>query len=306
MRRVVLGAYSYLTFAIFLVAWLPILGAVALFARKNVRLRGQWMRHFGRTSARGIPLWRFRVEGKAPADIHHKPYVVVANHQSTADPWLLSSLRWDMRWIAKRSLFRAPVLGWLMRMGGDLPVERGEGASVRAMMAQARATLATGLPLMIFPEGTRSPDGQLQRFKDGAFDLAITAGVPILPVVVEGTHRCRPKGSKWFGDADATARVLAPIPTAGLTLADLPALREQVRDLIAGELASMQAAVASRARATAPVPAPAMVPTSDMALPAAVAAAVLTAASASARAVHGEQPVDGRPSADDAGDNSRT
>lgn len=284
MRRVVLGAFSYLSFAILLVAWLPILGVVTLLDRKDLRRRGRWMRRFGRVTARTVPLWHFRVEGEAPADIHDRAYVVVANHQSTADPWLLSSLPWDMRWIAKASLFRAPLLGWLMRMGGDLPVERGEGASVRTMMDGARRTLATGLPLMIFPEGTRSPDGELGRFKDGAFELAIASGAPILPVVIEGTHRCRPKGSKWFGDAHAVAKVLAPVSTEGLTLADLPVLREQVKAMIGAELRRLQA-IAADAAVAPPTPA-----SPELALPAAVAAAVLSAASAAPGAVVAEQP----------------
>ena len=220
MRRAVLGVFTYVGFAILLLAWLPILGIVTLLDRRDIRRRGRWMRRFGRVSARVAPQWRFRVEGRPPADIDRRAYVVVANHQSTADPWLLSSLRWDMRWIAKASLFRAPVIGWLMRLGGDLEVVRGQGASVKAMLAEARATLARGMSLMIFPEGTRSPDGELGRFKDGAFELAIASGAPILPVVVDGTHRCRPKGSWWFGEADAVAKVLPPIPTTGLTMAD--------------------------------------------------------------------------------------
>jgi len=236
MRRVVLGAYSYLEFGVLLLLWLPILGAVTLLDRSDVRRRGRWMRRFGRLTARLTPLWRFRIEGRGPVDIDRRAYVVVANHQSSADPFLLSSLPWDMRWIAKVELFRAPPIGWLMRMGGDLPVERGDGPSVRAMMADAKATLDGGLSLMIFPEGTRSKDGALGRFKDGAFELAIAAGVPILPVVLDGTHTCRPKGSWWFGDADAVARVLAPIPTTGMGAGDVAALRELTRARIAEEL----------------------------------------------------------------------
>lgn len=274
MRRAVLGVFTYVGFAILLLAWLPILGVVTLLDRRNIRRRGQWMRRFGRVSARVAPQWRFRVEGRPPADVDRRAYVVVANHQSTADPWLLSSLRWDMRWIAKASLFRAPVIGWLMRLGGDLEVVRGQGASVKAMLAEARATLARGMSLMIFPEGTRSPDGELGRFKDGAFELAIASGAPILPVVVDGTHRCRPKGSWWFGEADAVAKVLPPIATTGLTTADVPALREQVRATIATELVRLR---------NAPLPPVAALVAPDMALPAAVAAAMLTAASAAAK-----------------------
>ena len=270
MRRAVLGVFTYVGFAILLLAWLPILGVVTLLDRRDIRRRGRWMRKFGRASARVAPQWRFRVEGRPPADIDRRAYVVVANHQSTADPWLLSSLRWDMRWIAKASLFKAPVIGWLMRLGGDLSVVRGQGASVKVMLAEARATLARGLSLMIFPEGTRSPDGALGRFKDGAFELAIASGAPILPVVVDGTHRCRPKGSWWFGEADAVAKVLPPIQTTGLTLADVTLLREQVRATIATELVRLRNALPPVAALVAP----------DMALPAAVAAAMLSAASA--------------------------
>ncbi len=274
MRRAVLGVFTYVGFAILLLAWLPILGVVTLLDRRDIRRRGRWMRKFGRASARVAPQWRFRVEGRPPADIDRRAYVVVANHQSTADPWLLSSLRWDMRWIAKASLFKAPVIGWLMRLGGDLEVVRGQGASVKAMLAEARATLARGMSLMIFPEGTRSPDGELGRFKDGAFELAIACGAPILPVVVDGTHHCRPKGSWWFGEADAVAKVLPPIATEGLTMADVPALREQVRTTIATELVRLR---------NAPLPPVAALIAPDMALPAAVAAAMLTAASAAPR-----------------------
>lgn len=291
MRRVLLGAYSYLEFGVLLLLWLPILGLVTLLDRGDVRRRGRWMRRFGRVTSRLTPLWRFRVEGQGPADIHRAAYVVVANHQSSADPFLLSSLPWDMRWIAKVELFRAPVLGWLMRLGGDLPVERGDGDSVRTMLAEARRTLDRGLPLMIFPEGTRSRNGDLGRFKDGAFELAIAAGVPILPVVLDGTRTCRPKGSWWFGDADAVARVLAPIPTAGLGPADVAALREQVRDLIAAELPRLAADNAAVVAAPAPAPAPG----NDLALPAAVAAAVLTAASAADPLGEDTRPDDARP-----------
>jgi len=273
MRRAVLGVFTYVGFATLLVLWLPVLGLVTLLDRSDVRRRGRWMRRFGRVSARVAPQWRFRVEGAPPADIDRRAYVVVANHQSTADPWLLSFLRWDMRWIAKASLFRAPLVGWLMRMGGDLSVVRGQGPSVKKMLGEADATLASGLSLMVFPEGTRSPDGMLGRFKDGAFELAIARGAPIVPVVIHGTHRCRPKGSWWFGEADAVAKVLPPMSTVGMTLADVPTLREQVRARIAVEL--------ERLRNAPVVVVPAQPSAVDLALPAAVAAAMLTAASPS-------------------------
>lgn len=252
MRRVALGLFCYLQFFLLALVFLIPLGLVALFAPRDPgrRLRGRWIRRFGRAINTFNPLWHFRVEGAKPADIDSKPFVVVSNHQSSADPFLLSLLPWDMRWVAKIELFKKPLVGWLIHLGGDIPLHRGERASVEAMFAQCRATLAAGVSVMFFPEGTRSPDGHLQAFKDGAFQLAIETGTPVLPVVVQGTRACRPKGSLWFGEASAVVRVLAPVPTTGLTLADVPQLKARVREQIAVALAELEA------RATVEVEAP--------------------------------------------------
>lgn len=202
------------------------------------------MRRFGRTTSALTPVWRFSVDGQPPADILERGYVVVANHESTADPFLLSWLPWDMRWVAKEEIFKLPLLGQMMHLSGDIPLRRGERESVEKMMAECRRTLEHGLPVMMFPEGTRSPDGQLLPFKDGAFALAIAAGVPVLPVALAGTRNCRPKGSKWFGHARAHARVLPPIDSAGLSPGDVAILREQAREAIAAALPDVRALVA--------------------------------------------------------------
>jgi 1-acyl-sn-glycerol-3-phosphate acyltransferase len=94
---------------------------------------------------------------------------------------------------------------------------------------------------MMFPEGTRSPDGNLLPFKDGAFGLALRAKVPVLPVAIAGTREMRPKHSKWFGRANACAKILEPIPTTGMTLDDLPLLRERSRDAINAALPDLRA-----------------------------------------------------------------
>lgn len=242
MRRATLGLFAYLEFFLTSVFFLLPMGLVALFSKADpgMRVRGRWMRRFGRTTASLNPLWRFRVEGEGPARIATESFVVVANHQSTADPFLLSSLPWDMRWISKEELFRLPLIGWLMRLGGDIALRRGERASVEAMFRECHVTLKSGVSVMIFPEGTRSADGALGAFKDGAFQLAIEAQRPLLPLAVYGTRACRPKGSLWFGRASAVVRVLEPVPTAGLTLADLPKLKEQVRDRIATAVAELE------------------------------------------------------------------
>jgi 1-acyl-sn-glycerol-3-phosphate acyltransferase len=234
LRVALLGAWSYLTFGLSTLAFIPILGATALlFSRDPTRrIRGRMLRLFGRFNYRLTPIWRFSVEAAAPADVRESAYVVVSNHESSADPFLLSWLPWDMRWIVKEELFKVPLVGLLLRFGGDIALRRGERDSVARMLEECRRTLEGGMSIMLFPEGTRSRDGKLLPFKDGAFRLAIESHVPLLPLALAGTRRCRPKGSIWFGEALAKVRVLEPIPTLGMTLDDLPRLRDAARDRI--------------------------------------------------------------------------
>ena len=198
------------------------------------------LRFFGRANYRLTPIWRFSVDGTAPADIRERAYVVISNHESSADPFLLSWLPWDMRWIVKAELFRVPLLGLLLRFGGDIALRREKRDSIARMFEECRRTLAAGMSIMLFPEGTRSRDGRLLPFKDGAFRLVIEEQAPVLPLALAGTRSCRPKGSFWFGQAEAVVRVLAPIETAGMTLEDLPRLRALSRERIASAVEELR------------------------------------------------------------------
>lgn len=243
MANAVAGIYSYAEFGACVLAFLPVMAVSSVRHRGDPtqRMPGRWMRRLGRATGALSPLWRFTVEGAPPPDIDRRGYVVIANHESTADPFLLSWLPWDMRWVAKEELFRPPLTGWAMRFGGDIPLRRGEGDSVRAMLAECERALAAGISVMMFPEGTRSEDGALGRFKDGAFALAIRARVPVLPVAIAGTRQMRPKHSRWFGRAHACAKVLPVVPTEGLAEADVPALRDRCRDAISAVLPDLRA-----------------------------------------------------------------
>ncbi len=176
-------------------------------------------------------LWRFETEGEPPEG-PRRPYVVVSNHESYADIFLMSHFPWEMKWLSKHTIFQIPVMGWMMRMALDVPVRRGQRESAVAALNECRDRLARRVSVMIFPEGTRSRTEDLLPFKDGAFHLAIQARVPILPVALAGTRDCMAKGSFAFRRAHARARVLAPIATDGLTLADVPTLRERTRATI--------------------------------------------------------------------------
>jgi len=238
--------YTYAAFVACMGVTLPCVTVSNLLHRGELPRRpGRWVRFVGRTTAAITPLWSFSIEGTPPGDIETRPYVVVANHVSFADPFLLSSLPWDMQWVGKESLFKVPVMGWIMRLGGDIALRRGSGDSVRAMLDQCKRTLDGGLSVMMFPEGTRATKSGVQPFKDGAFDLAIDRQVPVLPVAIGGTEKCMRKGSSRLGRAKAIARVLEPISTAGKTAADLPAIREEARDRIVAGVAELEVKLAA-------------------------------------------------------------
>lgn len=195
--------------------------------------------HLGGRLFRGIaipvvgltPRWRFEISGEPPANPRN-PYVVVANHESFADIILLSLLPWEMKWLSKIEIIRIPVFGWIMWAARDIPVHRGMAASARAAMVQCQRRLSGRTSVMIFPEGTRSTGSEMLPFKDGAFRLAIDAGVPILPIAVRGTRNAIQRRDWRIGSAHARALILEPIPTDGLGHADIRDLKARVRSAI--------------------------------------------------------------------------
>jgi 1-acyl-sn-glycerol-3-phosphate acyltransferase len=216
-----------------------LLAATAPFDRNRV-VPGRFLRFVGVALSKLFPPWRLRVEGRWPAA--GGPFVVVSNHQSTLDILLLSRAPREMKWIAKEELFRIPWVGWMLRMSGDIPIRRGDAESGGEALARARAYLARGMSVMLFPEGTRSTTGKLLPFKSGAFRLAAEAGVPVLPIALHGTARGMPKGGPWVNPCRATARLLEPVDPAAYGPDGGNRLRDEVRRRI-------QAAVDELARA---------------------------------------------------------
>ncbi len=180
------------------------------------------------------PLWKVRVEGRERLP-WNGPAVLVANHLSILDILVLYALFRPFKWVAKAELFRIPCVGWNMVLNDYVRIERGDRESVRRMMEHCRAHLARGNPVLLFPEGTRSPDGRLQSFKDGAFKLAHDAGCPVIPVVVSGTGEALPKhGHVLRQRMQASVRVLPPIVADAQTSVD--ALKQAARAAIAAAL----------------------------------------------------------------------
>jgi 1-acyl-sn-glycerol-3-phosphate acyltransferase len=243
VARTVLSVWSWLVLGVVVLAWFPMVAVVRLVTAPFDPGRyaaGLLFRKLAVAHQRLNPLWTFRVTGTVPDD-PRRPYVVVSNHESFVDILLISHLPFEMKWLSKIDFFRYPLVGWMMRLAGDIPLRRGERESAIEALRLCRVRLEQKVSVMIFPEGTRSKTGELGAFKDGAFSLAIEAGVPILPLAVHGARDALRKHDWRFGSVEAEVRVLEPIATEGLTLDDVASLRERVRDRIAAELVSMRA-----------------------------------------------------------------
>lgn len=178
------------------------------------------------------PMWRIKVTGREKI----KPgqtYVMVSNHQSGADIIVLFLLWSHFKWVAKKSLFYYPFIGWTMWLNQYIALDRAKGSSMRKMMSDAALTLKKGNSVMIFPEGTRSKDGNIQTFKTGAFHIALNNQTPILPIAIKGTSRAIRKGGFLINkNFDIQAKVLDPIPYEVIQYLDSKQVATMVHDLI--------------------------------------------------------------------------
>ena len=236
--KAIRSALTWTALVLLIIGWLPLLAVIRLFDwRAPHRATGRTFRFLGNLMTKVNPAWRITRSGALPAN-RRGPYVVVSNHQSNADIPVISRLPWEMKWVAKAVLFNLPFAGWMMRLAGDIPVDRGDTASRAAVLLRAEQTLKQQCSVMFMPEGTRSKDGRVRRFQDGAFRMAIDAGVPVLPLAVDGTMDALPKHGWQFSGADVRLHVFDPVPTDGLTAADAPALRERIRQDILEQIAA--------------------------------------------------------------------
>ncbi|MFZ4519123.1 MAG: lysophospholipid acyltransferase family protein [Microthrixaceae bacterium] len=239
-----ISIWSWFVFGVCALIWLPLMAITLVVTYPFDRGRyavGYLFRRLPVVHEKLNPLWHFRVSGELPAHPRN-PYVVVSNHESFVDILLISHLPWEMKWLSKKELFKIPVAGWAMYLAGDVQLERGDRSSAQKAMDACRVWLDRRVSVMIFPEGTRAADGQLGQFKDGAFRLAVETQLPILPLAVNGTKEALRKHDWRFGRATAEVHVLAPVPTEGLTLDDVPELKERVRAMILEQRDLMKAA----------------------------------------------------------------
>ena len=192
------------------------------------------------------PAWRVRVEGREKIR-PEATYVMVANHQSLLDILILFRLFRHFKWVSKIENFRIPFIGWNMSLNRYIKLRRGDKQSIGEMMSACARTLDEGNSIMMFPEGTRSPDGRLRAFKHGAFTLAQGSGCPVLPIVVRGTADALPKrGFVLQGRHPIWVRVLDEIPHARLRDRPVEEVTEEIRSLFAKELGEGEAPYGSR------------------------------------------------------------
>ena len=173
------------------------------------------------------------VEGQEHIDPAH-PVVYAANHLSALDiPVLYATIPGQFRIMAKKELFRLPVLGWHLQRSGQIPIFFGDAHASVATLKRAGRALRRGLPLMVFPEGGRSPDGRLQPFLGGAFFAAIAEHVPVVPITIVGTYEMLPMNSFHVLPGPVEMIIGQPIATTGMRLRDIDKLAAQVREAIA-------------------------------------------------------------------------
>jgi len=182
------------------------------------------------------PYWKTRVEGRKKID-PKTTYVMVSNHQSGTDILLLFRLYRHYKWVAKQSLFYWPFIGWNMWLNGYISITRTRGRSKLMMMDKAANAVRDGNSVMLFPEGTRTRDGNIQPFKTGAFRLALDTKSPILPVAIKGTYSAINKNSLLIHkNYNIKLVVLDPIPFEEIAQLDPKEIATKVHDLIRAEL----------------------------------------------------------------------
>ena len=177
---------------------------------------------------------RVRVKGLEHVD-PSKSYVFAANHQSIYDiPIVFMSIPMQLRIVAKESLGKIPFMGWHLHHSGHLLVDRkNPGPDIVEKM---KRLVNEAHSLIVFPEGTRSVDGTLGRFKKGSFVVAIDAQLPVVPVSVRGSSHVMKKGRLMVCPRDVTVTIHPPIPTAGVAREDVRAFAERVRAVVAADL----------------------------------------------------------------------
>jgi 1-acyl-sn-glycerol-3-phosphate acyltransferase len=205
--------YCWIIIATIVLGFLAIM--VSFFSRK-----GNSVHRIAQFWGRSI-LWVGGIRAEANGfndELEQRSYIFMSNHQSNFDiPVLYCALPVQFRWMAKAELFRIPIFGLSMRGAGYISIDRSNRKSAFLSLARAVEAIRNGTSVMIFPEGTRSKDGFLLPYKKGGFVMAVNAGVPIVPIVISGTHAIMPKGRLLIRRRCVRVQIGRPIETSSFT-----------------------------------------------------------------------------------------
>ncbi|HEV2388783.1 MAG TPA: lysophospholipid acyltransferase family protein [Candidatus Acidoferrales bacterium] len=184
-----------------------------------------------------LALAGIRVRAAGTANIPSGACLFFANHTSAVDPVaVLLAVPRRIAFLAKQELFRIPLLGVAMRLAGFVPVDRASREDAAKSADRAVEVLRCGISMVIYPEGTRSPDGRLASFKRGGFLIAIRAAIPVVPVTILGAERVLPRSERWLRPGEIVVQFHSPIDAAACRPEDREALLERVRAAIASAL----------------------------------------------------------------------
>ncbi|MEO1022389.1 MAG: lysophospholipid acyltransferase family protein [Bacteroidota bacterium] len=211
---------------------------LATFPFDRYRKIPNWvLSYLGVGLLKSSPNWNISIEGQEKYD-SDQPTIFVANHQSFLDMALIYHLPWQMKWVSKRSMLYFPVMGWLVWLTGHLTINRGSKTALKRLENLVKP-LKDHVPVMIFPEGTRSLDGDIRAFKNGPFLLSLEHGFAIQPIVIDGGYDAFPSGAKSFKmNVNFRISVLDSIDVT--TFSGLEPLKKHVRSLMIDELSRLR------------------------------------------------------------------
>ncbi len=203
---------------------------------------GRVVHHYARLWGK-VALLANRVKVKLEGMEHVKgegPYIFMSNHQGSYDIFaLLGYLPFQFKWLAKKELFSIPFFGWTMAAAGYISLDREGSRKTVEAMNEASRKVQEGMSMVIFPEGSRSPDGSIQPFKKGGFSLAIKSKVPIIPIAITGSRNIMPKGKLTASSGEIRIRMGQPIETQNYSIKDRKSLMERVRETISKNFSSI-------------------------------------------------------------------
>jgi 1-acyl-sn-glycerol-3-phosphate acyltransferase len=250
--RLLKGILNFLLWTFFIVTSLVLfIGAfliwlLTFFWDSNRKILQQYSCFWSSIYIWANPFWSVHTSGKKNVN-PHKVYVMVSNHKSLLDILVLFRSFLHFKWVSKASMFKAPLLGWNMKLNGYIPIKRGDPQSRDKCMEDCKRWLKKGSSVLFFPEGTRSKDGTMGKFKLGAFRLALETGTDVLPILILGSEKAVPKHSaKLTTKAHMKIQLLPPISVKDYDIRRIPEeaarLAEKVYQTLQGAMRSQEIA----------------------------------------------------------------